>query len=207
MDHSDKICAGDRERLIGRFAPAAAHAPVLPGDHALNPGTRPKEPLTPAAVMIPIIARPQGLTLLFTRRTEHLAVHAGQISFPGGHVEPADNNPEETALRECEEEIGLDRKHVTVLGNPGGYVTRTGFHVTPVAGLIEPPFELNIDPHEVAEAFEAPLDFFLDPANHRQCNREFEGTMRKFYAIPYGDRYIWGATAGILINFYNFMVR
>lgn len=208
MDHSNKTYAWDRARLIRRFASAPTHPPTaLPGDHALNPDAEPKEQPAPAAVLVPVIDRPLGLTLLFTRRTEHLAVHAGQISFPGGRTEPADVGPEETALRECKEEIGLDRKYARVLGNLSGYITRTGFRITPVVALIGTTFTPTLDPHEVAEAFEAPLDFFLDPANHQQCSREFEGTMRKFYAMPYGDRYIWGATAGILINLYNFLVR
>lgn len=208
MDHNGRTRARDRVWLIGRFASAPAHSPpALPGDHALNPGVTPKRRPAPAAVLIPIVDRPRGLTLLFTRRTEHLAVHAGQISFPGGRAEPADGDAEATALRECREEIGLDRKHAEILGNLGGYLTRTGFQVTPVAALIKPAFTPVIDPHEVAETFEAPLDFFLDPANHQQCSREFEGTMRKFYAMSYDGRYIWGATAGIIINLYHFLVR
>ncbi|MBL8665974.1 MAG: CoA pyrophosphatase [Rhodospirillales bacterium] len=157
-------------------------------------------PLTPAAVLVPLIERPDGLTVLFTQRTSHLAHHAGQVSFPGGHIEPEDGGPAETALRETEEEVGLDRSHVRIVGRLDTYVTRTGFAVTPVVGMVAPPFTLRPDPHEVAEIFEVPLDFLLDPSNHERCSAEFEGRTRFFWAMPYGRHFIWGATAGMVIN-------
>ncbi|MEO5338690.1 MAG: CoA pyrophosphatase [Magnetospirillum sp. WYHS-4] len=173
------------------------------GDHDLNPGTGPMEALRPAAVLVPIVARQDGPTVLFTRRTDHLEHHPGQISFPGGHVEPGDEAPEHAALREAEEEIGLSPERVTLIGRLDLYVTRTGFEVTPVVGVVETPFALSLDPHEVAEAFEVPLSFLLDPANHRRCSRQFEGRERFFWSMPYGERHIWGATAGMLVNLYE----
>jgi len=146
------------------------------------------------------VVRREGLTLLFTRRTDHLDVHAGQISFPGGRLEPSDGGPEAAALRETEEEVGLLRRHVEVIGRLDTYVTRTGFEITPVMGLVTPPFPVAPDSFEVAEVFEAPLDFFLMPHNRRRDSRIYEGRRRHFYAFPYGDYYIWGATAGILVN-------
>lgn len=173
------------------------------GDHDLNPGMRPDASLTPAAVLVPLINRAEGLTAMFTQRTGHLLHHAGQISFPGGHMDPGDETPEETALRETEEETGLDRRHVEIIGRLNQYVTRTGFSITPVVALIKPPFELTLDPDEVEEAFEVPLDFLLDPANHQRHSREIGGQIREFHAMPYREYYIWGATAGMLINLYE----
>ena len=177
------------------------------GDHALNPGLEPMAPLKPAAVLVPLIDRRDGLTVLFTQRTAHLAHHAGQVSFPGGHIERDDSGPVATALRETEEEVGIPRDRVDVLGFLDAYVTRTGFVVTPVVGRVQPPFTVNADPHEVAEVFEVPLRFLMDPANHRKCSAEFEGVSRHFYAMPYGDYFIWGAPAGMLINLYEFLNR
>jgi 8-oxo-dGTP pyrophosphatase MutT (NUDIX family) len=175
------------------------------GDHSLNPGLSPIEPLKPAAVLVPLIER-DAMTILFTRRTSHLAHHGGQISFPGGHIEPDDECPRDTALRETEEEIGLRRDRVTVIGHLDTYVTRTGFVVTPVVGVIRPPLDLNADPHEVAEIFEVPLAFLMDPANHQYCSAEFDGHVRHFYAMPYQSYYIWGATAGMLKNFHDILM-
>jgi len=173
------------------------------GDHALNPSISPLEPLKPAAVLVPLMDRPEGLAVLLTQRTAHLAHHAGQISFPGGHIEPDDGGPLETALRETEEEVGLDRRHVSVIGHLDTYVTRTGFVVMPVVGIVEPPFDVSPDPHEVAEVFEVPLAFFLDPANHHRHSAEFNGVVRHFHAMPYGRHYVWGATADMLLNLYQ----
>ncbi len=203
-----------RDWLVQRFAahPCAPAMPELPhdvwperGDHSLNPGLEPMQPLRPAAVLVPLVDREDGFTVLFTRRTAHLAHHAGQISFPGGHIEPDDGGPIETALRETEEEVGLHRWHVRVLGRLDTYVTRTGFVVTPVIGLVTPPFITAPDPNEVDEVFEVPLAFLLDPANHQRCSAEFEGVTRYFYAMPYGDYYIWGATAGMVVNLWQLL--
>ena len=154
--------------------------------------------LTPAAVLFPIVLRDNGQTVLLTQRTAHLKDHAGQISFPGGRVEAEDESPIHTALRETEEEIGLAREHVEVLGFLPEYRTGTGFRVTPVVALVTPPFELALDPFEVAEAFEVPLAFLLDPANHKRHSLHYRGALRHFFAMPYGDYFIWGATAGMI---------
>jgi 8-oxo-dGTP pyrophosphatase MutT (NUDIX family) len=154
--------------------------------------------LTPAAVLFPIVLRDGGQTVLLTQRTAHLRDHAGQISFPGGRVETEDLSPSHTALRETEEEIGLSRERIEILGFLPEYRTGTGFRVTPVVALIEPPFELHLDPFEVAEAFEVPLAFLLDPANHQRHSMHYRGALRNYFAMPYGDYFIWGATAGMI---------
>lgn len=159
----------------------------------------------PAAVLVPVVARGMDEFLLFTRRTDHLHHHPGQISFPGGRVEAQDSTPVDTALRETEEEIGLDRRHVELLGALPDYYTGTGFRVTPVVGLVHPPFELQLDAFEVAEAFEVPLGHFLDPANHQRHSLAHEGRERHFHAMPYKDYFIWGATAGILMSLYRLL--
>lgn len=154
--------------------------------------------LISAAVLIPIINRGDQATILFTQRASHLTDHGGQVSFPGGRVEPHDKSIEETALRETEEEIGLLRKYVKVLGKLSEYQTRTGFLVTPIVGWIEPGFTLQPDSIEVAEVFEVPLSFLLDTNNHQQKSILWEGQERRYYAMPYEHRNIWGVTAGIL---------
>lgn len=171
------------------------------GDCDLNPGMKPvREKLTSAAVLVPIVLRETGLTVMLTRRTDHLSDHAGQISFPGGRVEESDLDAIDTALRETEEEVGLSRAHIETVGNLDRYVTRTGFSVTPVVGFIRPPFDLSPDPFEVAEVFEVPLSFLLDRANHERHSRVYEGVERHYYAMPYGRHFIWGATAGMIVN-------
>ena len=154
--------------------------------------------LTPAAVLFPIVVRDGGHTVLLTQRTAHLRDHAGQVSFPGGRVEADDLSPMDTALRETEEEVGLSRKHVEILGFLPEYRTGTGFKVTPVVGLVSPPFDLSLDPFEVAEVFEVPLAFLLDPANHQRHELHYRGALRQYFAMPYGDYFIWGATAGMI---------
>ncbi|NTV70584.1 MAG: CoA pyrophosphatase [Azonexaceae bacterium] len=156
------------------------------------------QPLTPAAVLFPIVLRDGGQTVLLTQRTAHLRDHAGQISFPGGRVEVEDLSPSHTALRETEEEIGLPRERIEILGFLPEYRTGTGFRVTPVVALVQPPFDLRPDPFEVAEVFEVPLAFLLDPANHQQHSLHYRGALRNYFAMPYGDYFIWGATAGMI---------
>jgi 8-oxo-dGTP pyrophosphatase MutT (NUDIX family) len=195
----DLDVAGLRERLKRQTPPAFA----VYGDDEVG-----KEPAaTAASVLVPIVAHPQGLTVLFTQRTTHLKAHAGQVSFPGGRAEPGDASPEFTALRESQEEIGLAPERVEILARLPDYHTRTGYRVTPIVGLLVPPLELVPDPREVAEVFEVPLGFLLDPRNHRRQTREFKGQSVGFYEIPYrsneGERYIWGATAGMLVNLYR----
>lgn len=162
---------------------------------------------TAAAVLLPIIVRPDGLTLLLTQRTAHLTDHGGQISLPGGRSDADDLTAVDTALRETEEEIGLARAHVTVLGSLPDYLTGTGYRVTPVVGLIHPPFTLRPEPFEVAEIFEVPLAFLMNGMHHQRRTVELPGNggRRTFYAMPYGRFFIWGATAGMLRNLFHFL--
>jgi len=159
---------------------------------------------TPAAVLIPVVSHNE-LTVLFTQRTTHLRSHAGQVSFPGGRVEPGDASAEFTALREAQEEIGLSADRVEILARLPDYRTRTGFRVTPVVGLVTPPLELAPDPREVESVFEVPLAFLLDPANRQRRTREFQGMTAGYYVFDYQDRVIWGATAGMLVNLYRML--
>ena len=161
---------------------------------ALDPGAR----VTEAAVLVPLVNRGDGVRVLFTQRTLHLDDHAGQISFPGGRVEAGDANREETALRETEEEIGMGRGSVALLGRLPDYEIPSGFRIAPVVGWVEPPFALKPDPFEVAGIFEAPLAYFLDTVNYQRREYRFRGRHRHYMAVPYEGRYIWGATAGIL---------
>lgn len=171
------------------------------GDHDLNPGeTPPSSALRPAAVLVPLIDRADGMTVLLTQRTAHLHAHAGQISFPGGRVEESDADAVATALRETEEEVGLTRGRVSVVGRLDTYVTGTGFEITPIVGIVDPGYTLTIDPFEVAEAFEVPLAYVLDRRNHNRQERESAGRLRVFFVLPYQGRNIWGATAGMLVN-------
>jgi 8-oxo-dGTP pyrophosphatase MutT (NUDIX family) len=158
------------------------------------------EILKPAAVLVPVVDRNEGLTVLLTRRTDHLHDHPGQISFPGGRVDAGDVSPTATALREAQEEIGLPPEQVQLLGQLPLYRTGTGFEVTPVVGLVAPPLALALDPFEVAEAFEVPLSFLLDTRNHLRHSIEVRGRMREYWAMPYGPYYIWGATAGMIVT-------
>ena len=154
---------------------------------------------TPAAVLVPIVNRPDGLMVLLTMRSAGLPEHAGQISFPGGRVEADDASVAQAALREAKEEVGLLAERVAILGELTAYETVTGYRVTPVVGWVEPPFELTLDPIEVADVFEAPLAFLVDEQNRRRQFRMFGETRVEFWAIPYGERYIWGATAAMIL--------
>lgn len=199
--------AGLRERLQGAAPPAF----TVYGDDPLEDGLRGgTDEAKRAAVLVPIIPRPGGLTVLFTQRTAHLKAHAGQVSFPGGRAEPGDPSPQFTALREAREEIGLDPAQVEVLGRLPDYYTRTGYVVAPIIGLLAPPLRLAPDPREVAEIFEVPLAFLLDSTNHRRASRQWQGRTLRFYEMPYrteaGERYIWGATAGMIVNLYRLLV-
>lgn len=197
----------DPERLTPdwlrqRFASPPDWQPEPPGEAW---GARAE--MMPASVLLPLVQREGGLTMLLTVRTAHLSAHAGQISFPGGRAESYDASAIATALRESEEEIGLQRRHVDVIGTLPDYITGTGYRVTPVVGLIAPPFELAADANEVAEIFEVPLQFLMDGMNHQRLSLELpEGAgQRSFYAMPYDRFFIWGATAGMLRNLFHFL--
>jgi 8-oxo-dGTP pyrophosphatase MutT (NUDIX family) len=192
----------DADWLRRHFATAAAPSEPIYGDAG---GRLPAGELTAASVLVPIIPRERGLAVLFTERTAHLKSHSGQVAFPGGRAEAHDAGPEATALRETKEEIGLHPRHVEVLGRLPEYCTRTGFCVTPVVALVAPPFELAPDANEVADVFEVPLAFLLDPANHRQDSRLWKGERRWFYTMDYAGHTIWGATAGMVVNLYRYL--
>jgi 8-oxo-dGTP pyrophosphatase MutT (NUDIX family) len=155
---------------------------------------------TEAAVLVPIVNRDGALQVLLTQRTSHLSAHAGQISFPGGRVEIEDASREDTALRETEEEIGLPRTLIAIVGRLPVYEIPSGFRITPIVGWVEPPFNLTLDPFEVASVFEAPLEHFIDAARYQRREYRFKGRHRHYMAIPYQGRYIWGATAGMLYS-------
>ena len=204
---SRPLSAEQVARRLAAAAPGLRRAPDLSaeslprGDHDLNDRDMyPASPLVSAAVLVPIVTRPEGLSVLFTLRTPHLSAHAGQVSFPGGRVEPGDADEAAAALRETEEEIGLRRDRIRLAGRLDTYVTRTGFRIYPLVGFVTPPLVLVPDPQEVADVFEVPLDFLIDPANRRRESRLYQGRERFFWAIPYDGRYIWGATAGMVVN-------
>jgi 8-oxo-dGTP pyrophosphatase MutT (NUDIX family) len=212
MPAPDPFLADFLIRARGRLLPspppglAELDAPVALGDHSFSPNLAaeaPAAPGKPAAVLIGVVGNPSGATMLLTRRSTALRNHSGQIAFPGGRIDPGDYGPLGAALREAEEEIGLDQAHVTPLGYLDLYLTNSGFCVAPVVALVEPGFGLTINPAEVDEVFECPLAFLMDPANHRRESREWRGAMRSYYAMPFGDHYIWGVTAGILRTLYE----
>jgi len=196
-----------RERLDQRLAPNAFAADAAPrvGDFALAgpaPDLHTIARARPAAVLAPIVAREGGLSVLLTLRATQLRAHSGQVAFPGGKVDEGETAAE-TALREAHEEIGLEARFVEPLGWLDPYLTGTGYRIAPLVALVDPAFTLTVNAQEVAEVFEAPLAFLMDAANHRLEEREWQGRMRKFYAMPYRGRYIWGATAGMLRNLYE----
>jgi len=195
--------------LAGRFDPPPALdalprnvADMARGDHMMNPDRvlLTSGPLKPAAVLVPLVWHPQALHVLLTRRSAGLARHAGQIAFPGGRVDLEDADLVACALRETEEEIGLSRQRIRILGALDPYLTATGYVVAPIVGLVTPGFDLKLDAGEVAASFEVPLDFVLDEGNHRLDSGIIQGRERRWWSIPYGEHYIWGATAGMLRN-------
>ena len=161
--------------------------------------------VTRAAVLIPLLLKEDGLSVLLTQRTNHLRDHAGQISFPGGRMDPGDQSPNDTALRESQEEIGLDPGRVEIIGHLPQYLTVSGYSVTPVVGLVQAQAEYVLDEFEVADVFDVPLSFLLDPANHQVRLWQSEQGGRRFYSMPYENRFIWGATAGMLRNLYHLL--
>ena len=163
--------------------------------------------LTPAAVLIPIILRDSGLHVLLTKRNEHLKHHPGQISFPGGRVDDTDRDVQHTALREAEEEVGLHPRHIDIIGELDQYIVGTGYLVSPIIGIIQPTFKLIRQEDEVAEIFEAPLDFLITPKNFKRYTREFNGKLHHHFAITWQNYFIWGATAGMLRNLSQRLLR
>jgi 8-oxo-dGTP pyrophosphatase MutT (NUDIX family) len=175
------------------------------GDYQLNAPAPEREAVgtaRPAAVLIPVIARADGATVLLTQRAAALRQHSGQVAFPGGKIEEGET-PLQAALRETEEEIGIDGRYIEPVGWLEPYLTGTGFRILPAAAIVAPNFTLKINPLEVEDVFETPLSFLMNSANHQRHSREWQGRRRQFYAMPFGDRYIWGATAGILRHLYE----
>jgi 8-oxo-dGTP pyrophosphatase MutT (NUDIX family) len=193
---------------LGMDVPAALtdpDAPLPKGDHGLEPSIlviADMRPIRPAAVLIPVVDHFEP-TVLLTLRTDSLSSHAGQIAFPGGRIDPEDRSPLDAALREAQEEIGLDPRHVEPLGYLDLYLSGTGYRIVPTVARVRPGFQLTINPAEVVDTFEVPLAFLMGPENHQRHSREWRGMMRSYYAMPFGDRYIWGVTAGILRNLYE----
>lgn len=193
----------DRAREVLHSRPPGVTQPG-PSDFELNSemqGVAGPAELRPAAVLIPVVARAR-LSVILTQRTSHLSTHAGQIAFPGGKVDDGES-ASETALREAKEEIGLEQQFVEPIGYLDWYRTRTGFAVSPLVALVHPGFALQANPNEVDDVFEVPLEFLLDESNHLKHCRQWQGQDRFYYAMPYGERYIWGATAGIIKNLHQ----
>ncbi len=197
---------GAADEPWGAVTSSANRAPDarLPGSlkHDHNPESDPHliVPIVPAAVLVPILERAEGMTVLLTRRTDHLARHAGQVSFPGGRADPEDETPAATALREANEEIGLALEHVSVAGRLDNYLVGTGYRVTPVVGVVSPSARITHAEDEVAEVFEVPLAFVRDAGNYRHEEMTLKGFTRRFHALSYREHHIWGATAAILVN-------
>lgn len=199
-----RIVSGGVELLRSRLLRDPPDLPLTPkrSDYDLNPQSRPAEKidLKPAAVLLPLVFRHEPQVLL-TQRTHHLTRHAGQVAFPGGRADPGDISLVETALRETQEETGIEPAYVTIAGFLDAHETGTGYAILPVVGLLSEGFALSPHAAEVAEIFEVPLSFLLDPVNKKTQSREFQGHMRTFYSFTYEGHYIWGATAAMLLNF------
>jgi 8-oxo-dGTP pyrophosphatase MutT (NUDIX family) len=193
-----------RDLIVERLATLPPLEELLTADDLEKQNQASRLALKPAAVLLLVVNHAEP-TVVFTQRTPHLSAHAGQISLPGGSCDAEDCTPERTALREAEEELGIAPERVQVLGRLPEYLTSTGFAVTPVVGWAEPPLAYRPDPHEVADVFEVPLAFLLDARNHRYESAFFKGRMRHYWAMPYGERFIWGATAGMLVTFHRLM--
>lgn len=189
---------GERSRRLASGLPVAT--PPIGSDFSLNGVVAMPEAWRPASVLVPLVRREPAITVLLTQRTEDMPSHAGQIAFPGGRRQAEDIDATATALRETEEEVGLTRDFIEVIGSMDQYRTGTGYEITPIVGIVTPGFTMRADPREVADVFEVPLDHFLDERNHRIDSRVWQGRERRYYAMPYGERYIWGATAGMLKN-------
>ena len=185
-------------------------APLRAGDHVLNPGQIALDEAArgarPAAVLIPLVARPEGTTVLLTQRASSLRSHSGQIAFPGGRIDGPHETPVQAALREAQEEIGLDPSRVEPFGRLDAYLSGSGFRIVPIVAQVHPPFTLAVNDAEVADAFEVPFDFLMDASNHQRQSREWKGVERHYFAMPWKERYIWGVTAGILRNLHERLV-
>ena len=196
-----------------RYRASAEQAPHVGtdyGDHALNPDLRDlilQQNLRDAAVLIPVVDHGDEASVILTKRTEKLRSHSGQIAFPGGRVDATDPTPEFTALRETEEEIGLSADFIEVVGRMPDYVSGSGFRIAPVLAVVKPGFLLTINEDEVDDAFEVPLSFLMNPANHNRESRIWQNRERFFYTMPFGERYIWGVTAGIIRTVYERLYR
>jgi 8-oxo-dGTP pyrophosphatase MutT (NUDIX family) len=176
------------------------------GDHRLNPDLRDMivhDHLRDAAVLIPVVDRDEEATMLLTQRTQALRSHSGQVAFPGGRIDPTDATAEDAALREAFEEVGLPSRAVEVIGRLPDYVTGSGYRIVPVVGIVTPPFELVVNEQEVDAVFEVPLRFLMDAVNHRRESSVWKGKERFYYTMPYGERFIWGVTAGIIRTLYE----
>lgn len=192
-----------RRRAVAEQAP---HGDADYGDHRFNPDLAPlfdRSQLRDAAVLIPVVDRGDEASVILTKRTEKLRSHSGQISFPGGRLDPTDPTPEFAALRETEEEIGLGSDFIEVVGRMPDYLSGSGFRIAPVLSVVKPGFMLTINEDEVDDAFEVPLSFLMNPANHNRESRIWQDRERFFYTMPFGDRYIWGITAGIIRTLYE----
>jgi 8-oxo-dGTP pyrophosphatase MutT (NUDIX family) len=208
---ADEFFRRARARLTLDLPASLTDPNVIPkrGDHDADPVMEKiaaVRPIRPAAVLVPVIAREEPMVLL-TQRAAHLTEHSGQISFPGGKIDAADESPAFAALREAHEEIGLERKHARAVGYLDLYMTTLGYRIVPVIAQIEPGFVLKLNAAEVDNVFEVPLAFVMDQANHQRHSRDWQGMTRHYYAIPFGERYIWGVTAGILRNLYDRIYR
>ena len=190
-------------RVRERSARLASGLPVatapIGSDFSLSGVVPAPEIWKPAAVLVPLVNRADGVTVLLTQRTADMPSHAGQIAFPGGRRQTGEDAVA-AALRETEEEVGIAPRFIDVVGAVDLYRTGTGFEITPIVGIVTPGFTVRADPREVADVFEVPLEHFLDEVNHKLDSRQYQGRERRYYAMPYGDRYIWGATAGMLKN-------
>ena len=195
-----------RKHILERLADVPPLEELFTADDLEKQSEAARQALEPAAVLLLVVNHAEPAVVL-TQRTSHLAHHAGQIAFPGGRRESTDASPEVTAMREAAEEIGLDAARVELLGRLPEYRTSTGFAVTPIVGWAEPPIAYTPDPHEVADVFEVPLAFLLDVRNHRYESAFHRGRMRHYWAMPYGERFIWGATAGMIVTFQRLMSR
>lgn len=176
------------------------------GDHRLNPDLKHlivRDELHDAAVLVPVVDHAEGATIILTQRSSQLRRHSGQIALPGGRIDPTDASPESAAMREAEEEIGLPPSRVDIVGRMPDYVTGSGYRILPVLSVVSPDLPLTLNPDEVEAAFEVPLAFLMDPANHRRESRIWQERERFYYTMPYGERFIWGVTAGILHMLYE----